>query len=155
MRVIKNLLSPREVMWLSGGEWACSFDNSTGFIHQEMGFLPPWPEANTNCIKISNTRQAHWKILPRKASLSSDQSRQRQGRSCGSTALSDAVRSFKHYHRTDWDLNVNRRTFQLVQRPHFIQLNSRQARWKPWWRKWPSPSPLASITVGHSLWGKW
>lgn len=49
--------------------------------------------------------------------------------------LSRAVCSFRNYHETDWELNMKRCTLQLKQRPHFIQLNSRQIRWEKWLKK--------------------
>lgn len=124
--------------WVEVSELAALTILPASFIRKWVFFLP---DLRQTLIVLKYLPQGRLieKFFLEKASLSSDQSRQRQGCSCGSTALSEAVRSFKHYHRTDWDLNVNLRTFQLVQRPHFIQLNSRQARWKPWWRKWPLP----------------
>lgn len=142
--------------WVEVSELAALTTLPASFIRKWVFFLPD-PRQILIVLKYLPQSRLIEKFLLEKVSLCSDQSRQSQGSSHGSIALSDMFCSFKHYHRTDWELNVNRRTFQLVQRPHFIQLNSRQARWKTCWKKRPLPlafglSHKRAFFVGKMVW---
>lgn len=142
--------------WVEVSELAALTTPPASFIRKWVFFLPD-PRQILIVLKYLPQGRLIEAFFLEQASLCSDQSRQSQGSSRRNTALSDAVRSFKHYHSTDWELNVNWRMFQLAQRPHFIQLNSRQARWKMWCRKWALPLAFGlthsrALFVGKTVW---